>query len=422
MTAVSLLFCSVVYAQNPRIDSLSGSLVHHSQVLIQGEGFGVKNPAAPLRWFDLEDGTLNVRVGDSGCSPGGQGLHSMGTPPVYAELSGPVARGKSRKAAYHDFSASVYNRSLGVCNVASQKLYSSTWTYFHDKSGRPSRNFKRMNSNAALVPYGNPIVPQVRVDTYPSTNSGHIYSSGCSSPPPAPTPAAPWDCADNNSYENEYFGPLLSEQWERLERYIDDANGSADGVMRLWRNGELLEDINGRVVPPPSLCCYSHHGMIKFNDYFALDYLNSCPTPGASCAGVNHDTRRCTTAGSPYLNHYLECLNGTWVDLGTTAPSNPPAADVYTDDIYVDNTLARVEICPGPQWNGRGRCEIQLPVEWASEQITVQLNQGALPSGSDSYLFVIADSGAVSNAMVVRFVESGDTVPPAAPASLRTSG
>ena len=84
------------------------------------------------------------------------------------------------------------------------------------------------------------------------------------------------------------------------------------------------------------------------------------------------------------------------------------------DDIYIDNTIARIEICPGNTWSSRGKCEIQIPSAWSASSITATVNQGSFADGATAYLYVVDGVGAVnSNGYPIPFGTSqSDTTPP----------
>lgn len=86
----------------------------------------------------------------------------------------------------------------------------------------------------------------------------------------------------------------------------------------------------------------------------------------------------------------------------TSANGGEAPTDTFTqwaDDVYFDNTQARVELCDAPQWSSSTkRCEIQIPrVTWADNSIQIQVNLGAFQSGQTAYLYVIDSAGHVNN-------------------------
>ena len=67
------------------------------------------------------------------------------------------------------------------------------------------------------------------------------------------------------------------------------------------------------------------------------------------------------------------------------------------DEIYIDSTRARVEVCNAPTLAASTRCELQLPTAWSDSSITVTLKQGYLPAGI-AYVYVMNAAGGVNAA------------------------
>jgi hypothetical protein len=64
----------------------------------------------------------------------------------------------------------------------------------------------------------------------------------------------------------------------------------------------------------------------------------------------------------------------------------------YIDDLYIDQTWARVMIGNAPTFDACTRREPLIPTEWSSSSITAYFNQGAFQNGEKVYIFVV-DSG-----------------------------
>lgn len=71
--------------------------------------------------------------------------------------------------------------------------------------------------------------------------------------------------------------------------------------------------------------------------------------------------------------------------------------ETWVDDVYVDNTSARVELCSGSAWTSRGTCDIQIPTSWSSTSITATVNQGSFAADATAYLYVVDADGAVNS-------------------------
>jgi len=124
-------------------------------------------------------------------------------------------------------------------------------------------------------------------------------------------------------------------------------------------------------------------------------------------------------AGVWNTSHNSPSPNGHTIELpdmidGTTTGCSTTGSYNY-DDIYVDYTQARVEICNGSTWNNRGICNTQIPTSWGASSVSVVVNQGTFFSGETKYLYVIDASGNASNPILVTLGGGGiaDTTPPA---------
>lgn len=70
----------------------------------------------------------------------------------------------------------------------------------------------------------------------------------------------------------------------------------------------------------------------------------------------------------------------------------------YMDDAFADLTQARVEISESPIWDEtiQTHKEIQIPLSWNNNTITIQLNLGSIAKEKALYLYVIDDEGNVN--------------------------
>ena len=95
----------------------------------------------------------------------------------------------------------------------------------------------------------------------------------------------------------------------------------------------------------------------------------------------------------------------------------------WVDNVYLDITPARVEICDAGSWAARTHCEIQIPhTVWNNTSISITVNQGRFQDGESAHLFVIDENNRVSNSLTVSFQDGdlpGDAAAPAAPEALR---
>jgi hypothetical protein len=81
---------------------------------------------------------------------------------------------------------------------------------------------------------------------------------------------------------------------------------------------------------------------------------------------------------------------------------------VYYDDVYIDNTRARVEIGDQPVWGDCASREIQIPSTWSQTSITVTVNQGRFQDGECAYLFVVDADGSSNSTGYPIMIGGGD--------------
>lgn len=65
----------------------------------------------------------------------------------------------------------------------------------------------------------------------------------------------------------------------------------------------------------------------------------------------------------------------------------------FYDDIFYDFTEARFEVSDAESWEARQTFEVQLPVTWSNESVTLALNQGSHGSLAGKHLFFVSAAG-----------------------------
>jgi hypothetical protein len=96
------------------------------------------------------------------------------------------------------------------------------------------------------------------------------------------------------------------------------------------------------------------------------------------------------------------------------------AVDIHVDNVYIDNTRARVELCTTATLTS-GRCDIQIPSAWSDSSVTISINQGNFAAGSTGYLYVIDASGTANATGLPVRVGGNDSLAPAAPRNLKAT-
>jgi len=162
-----------------------------------------------------------------------------------------------------------------------------------------------------------------------------------------------YDLANSSSAISvKYHSSQLSKNgvWKHYQvEIVESSVGGADGRVRQYIDGNL--DLVS-AIPATTRYTSAHYNQIRIGHYYAKDGDSLCP-------------------------------------------SNP-GAYVYLDDVYVDTSLARVEIGNNPDYSKCTHREIQIPSKWSSTSIELGSMRGDF-SGENPYLFVVDGSGAVSN-------------------------
>ena len=177
---------------------------------------------------------------------------------------------------------------------------------------------------------------------------------------------------------------------------------SAQPSRNTWSRMESIVD-NGATPYHPRLS-YSINNKVVFN--------KASGDAGTNGAGA--------TAGS------VANITGIYMIGADYTANNGTGLNAATDfgEIYVDNTLARVEICNANTKSGSDHCEIQVPTTtWSDNgntaQLQINVNQGSFADNSTAYLYVIDASGTASTTNSVSTItfgssgSSGDSTNPA---------
>jgi len=119
-----------------------------------------------------------------------------------------------------------------------------------------------------------------------------------------------------------------------------------------------------------------------------------------------------------YSYQVTNVLLGLMHDQGSLKPGE--YHHMYIDDVYIDNTLSRVELGNASTWTACTIREVQIPSAWTNTTISVTVNRGSFRESDGSWLYVIDSSGNVNaNGFPIRFGStSGDIIPPSPPSGV----
>jgi len=149
----------------------------------------------------------------------------------------------------------------------------------------------------------------------------------------------------------------------------------------------------------------SWHGKPDELDWVRFEFFGNESTAGLSDGTVILDAQ--FSEGAPFESifayegdvmthdnpneHWTCSLFGDYVGMETGVHYN-----IDTDDVYIADTRARVEIGDNPDWDSCTHREIQIPTAWSDSSITFEVNQGSFLDGEQVYLFVVDANGEAS--------------------------
>lgn len=330
------------------IGGVTGEVSQNSSLTIMGSGFGAKSPAAPIKYDNFQNGTP------------GQTLQG-GTAPSWETWSNvqPASNPQANYPKYSDQQP----------RFAGDKTLRQ---HFWDTPNGFVSNVSVIMRNLTQKVYVSGWAWNDRSNDGATTGLRNVKIWWhCANE--WGTPTTRWDvypvngsghftseaCAVGSYTANEWSTSMPDrQQWQRLEVWHNRGSASESENLRAWVNGALEAQFT---VPFVSGCSQ--------NSVYLMSYADQ------------------NTSGSSWL-------------------------DWHWSEIYIDNTLARVELGNNSSFSACTHREIQIPTAWSSSAVTVTANIGTFAAGSTAYLFVVDAAG---NASVGFPVTIGGASEPTAP-------
>jgi hypothetical protein len=249
---------------------------------------------------------------------------------------------RTRKAglsARFAFVAPQYNCTAYITGLTEREIFLSYWVYVERLWGDPSRNLKLARVATTLDGDAMHGTPSLGFTGFSELKEiWYTFAGGTS-----------------RSTDEEWDSKMTYGSWHRVESWARLSTPDvADGSRRFWLD-------RARVTP-------------------------------------NMDEDHVVTLSSAAVNtHYENVLLGMYV-------AHDPGGDyaIYYDDVYVDNTRARVEVCNASRWSEGGlsgtaqHCEVQPSRLWSDDRIVTDVNVSTFSAGELLYLYVVDANGAVN--------------------------
>ena len=366
--ALFLFAASPVVFAEPNITGTTGNFDEGQRITISGTGFGNKSRPGPLVWDDFEDGSDGTLI--AGRAPAVENLARAWTWDDYtAQTHRPRygngrVRPNSSLSSEHDFIGGTYNNSLEIdfpVQNTGDEVYFSFYYYYDKISNNWSRNHK------PWIVYGNTGYYPAAYDGWgnPSDGDGTFRNSVQDS---GDTGQTLWSSPELNQVEGE---------WIRIEGFLRVSGPNQNnGAWNLW--------VHRPDAPSPNI------RLEQFDDSYK------------------------TRSGN---NFWQQWHFGSYHDNG---PTNAEAR-IYIDDLYFDDTQARIELCDRPTWVSCTQREHQIPVNWSANSVEFEMNAGAFATAEDVYLYVVDAQGSVNPQGFPVRVGAASAVRPNPPTDLQAS-
>lgn len=339
-----------LYAANIQTNNIIGTASNGNQVTVTGIGFGNKTKAEPLSFINgnIENGingstfqANNWRV-DTGAN----------VPPKYTNIDAHSGNQsllfplRAPSASTPGWSQVIFDSGVG----GHENWYFTTWVKLDKKDSCSTFQWKswRLSSSPGYGVAEEPNKTSVILfdnwsydnGTRWGNNFAHGYYNGGTSGGTASAPA------------DQY----LIGEWQRVEVFYNRAlsPNQRTGTMTLRRVGRAGD-------------------LVHKTDYMTHD--------------ADDGIWRYLRLGQ-YYGNLQGCTSGQ--------------LDVFYDDIYIDNSIARIEIGNASNFDNCTQREIQEPLTWNDNSISVRFNQGGFNQTDNLYLFVINANGDISTGIPIQ--------------------
>lgn len=376
-------FCRVEVSKSaPSISGVSGTIDQGQSIVVDGSAFGLKisGQSAPVRYDDFEEGTtVGHLIADDLTWWSRQVL-----PTQVASIADENCR--SGKCGKFTVSTNSSNQPLradsifrnGVGFDATRKAYLNFWQYL-DLVG---------NAAGSAASYQIKYVEMKRSPADGSVNyPDWQFSHWAYGTPPNPG----W-------YNRSYFGDYLAANQSHITNVANDVFKTAG-----WYQISVQIDF----------------GDINTANGKITAYV-SRPDLASAYYKVSEDNFKTVNEAAPegytdFPDHIrLGWYHGSWF------PGNSDTfiSTLYYDNIYIDNSWARVEIGDQPTYDASTHREIQIPSVWSDGSVTVAVNRGSFNDGL-AYLYVVDENGDMNaEGFPITIGSQQDVVSPAAPSEL----
>ncbi|GAB6909888.1 exported hypothetical protein [Desulfosarcina cetonica] len=349
-----LLFSNVCHAA-PVISSVSDTVKNGEIISINGSSFGDKLNANPIRYDDFE----GMTVGDTLDKATGwwSVVEHTYKPMISSDNQRNKDSSKNLKCYSKDSQNSIaYKNNIGFANTG--KILFSTWVRWDwgNVTYDSRYQIKSWRIPASVASNGGVTYPDFAAFNWWYDKNGgysvHYVQNHLGE-----------DSGSNTEYFNSNV--LRQDRWYHIMIQADMGTpGKTDGSWWIWTSSADFSSIYSKITQENCLV------MVEGSNL--LDAVK--------------------------LDNYLDDGDGTLT--------------LYWDDIYIDNSWARVEIGNASSYDNCTHREIQIPTSWSSDSISIKINTGSFNSGDGVYLFVVDSEGNTSSGYKIIIGDDSGIKPP----------
>lgn len=361
---VGVLFSVGVCFASPSIDKILPTENVDYSFTLTGAGFGNKVPAAPILWDNFDDGVHGAALPTTG-----KWTAMSGDGGLFSDV---VSDRHSTDGTPYSGSLAAYNRITSDASEHSGNPQARGWYtsyYILNPTDTLYYSYQYRVEAVSNDMDGRIINKQARINTNPHPVDPDSYNYG----------------SDGTSaiYGNNPLGSYWNQSM---------SVHTADGT--------IATNMNQNVNPAP------YKNVLDTSTWHRHELYKVLSTSGA-------DDGEQWFAFDQYRPFHRANLQTRWTGetfqmtsalLGLMAAGmiDGQGTDmrVWVDDVYIDNTQARVELCDAATWATVTHCEPQIPTAWSDSSVTVTLNIGSFSAGDAVYPYLIDANGDVSGGYV----------------------
>lgn len=362
-----LLMLAYVAQADADITSISDSTIENGQSITVydiSSGFGSKTTASPIRFDDFEDAT----VGDDVDTATGY-YSSRSSDTNRSTISEENNRNGSAKNLKSILNTALDNPKFWRNNVGfadTGKIFVSVWVKWAWPNWDGGTQYeatqtKIIRTAVSINDSGDVTYPMMACYNWMANDYSYTwntfnasYSAGMGS--------------YSIAFPNDSF---VDGEWQNIVMQVDQGTkGGADGAIYHWVSKQGSAYISS-----------SNNGTGKMVIDSAGEYMDAFK-----------------------IDNYLDANNDTLISSGYNLSSV-----LYWDDLYIDNSWARIEIGDNADYDSCTHREMQIPTSWAPYQVSFTVNQGSFSDGDAVYIFVVGEDGTATDGYPTTFASAGST-------------